>query len=153
MSVEVESSAARVRNSRATRSATFMSEEFFVARGARAAVFVRVAERPALPVLSLVQVDDIVAADVADGLGKRRLTLFLRIRRPVRAEGYDPECVWRGPFSFREHVNVGNRMRPQLVPLGGRRDVLLQRLVETGLVESREQVRDLLVGRVRRYAH
>src|SRR2546428_3896101 len=68
-----------------------MSEEFFIVRGVRAAVFVGVANRPALPVLSLVQIDNIVAADVADGLGKRRPALFLGVRRPVRAEGRSEE--------------------------------------------------------------
>src|SRR5207244_6669627 len=100
MSVEVEDSAPRVRNSRATRSATFMSEEFFVTRGVRAAAFVGVPERPALPVLSLVQVDDVVAADVADGLGKRRPALFLGVRRAVRAQGHNPQGVWRCPVPF-----------------------------------------------------
>src|SRR2546422_4269851 len=44
-------------------------------------------------------------------------------------------------------------MRAQLVPLGGRRDVLLQRLVVTGFLESLEELRDLLVGRVWRHEH
>src|SRR2546426_2921572 len=44
-------------------------------------------------------------------------------------------------------------MRAQLVPLGGRRDVLLQRLVVTGFLESLEELRDLLVGRVWWHEH
>src|SRR5713226_4664895 len=78
MSVEVDDSAARVRNNRATRNAPFMSEEFFIVRGVRAAVFVGVADRPALPALSLVQIDNIVAAKVAEGVDKRRPALLGR---------------------------------------------------------------------------
>src|SRR5206468_1503976 len=108
------------------------SEESFVVGGVRADVFVGIADRTTLPVLGLVQVDDVAAADVADGLGERWSAFFLGILGVVRAEGHNPERAGGRPFSFREYIDVGNGMRTQLVPFGGRRDVLLQRLVETG---------------------
>src|SRR5438874_3247958 len=117
------------------------SEELLVVGGVRAAVFVGVTERPAVPVLGLVQVDDVAAADMADGLGKRRPAFFLGIRRAVQAESDNPERIAGRPFSFREHVDVGNGMWAQLVPLGRRRDVLLQRLVNAGFLEALEELR------------
>src|SRR5206468_2425709 len=123
-----------------------VSEQLFIVRAVGRTVFVGVAQRASISMPRLMQIDDIVSADMTREILKGK---SLPVPR-VWASRQVPQHLRGGPFAFREDIDIGNRVGTELIPFSRRRNVLHECLVDTRPFETLQELRDLVIGRIGR---